>query len=204
MKKSEQINELALALSKAQLSIKGALEDSSNPHFRSNYASLKSYIDSAKEALSKNGLAITQLIQDSDYEGMNSISVETFLMHSSGQWISSIFSMPVSKLDAQGVGSAITYARRYSFAATIGIAPMEDDDGNQAVNAAPKQEKNEKNNKKQQEIPNDVLIKINSFEVATDLIDYATSQKTLHKNPEFRALVQNKLEEIKENIKQKA
>ena len=144
MKKSEQINELALALSKAQLSIKGALEDSSNPHFRSNYASLKSYIDSAKEALSKNGLAITQLIQDSDYEGMNSISVETFLMHSSGQWISSIFSMPVSKLDAQGVGSAITYARRYSFAATIGIAPMEDDDGNQAVNAAPKQEKNEK------------------------------------------------------------
>lgn len=203
MNKSEQINELALALSKAQLMIKGAVEDATNPHFRSNYASLKSYIDSAKEALSKNGLSITQLILDSDYEGMNSISVETVLMHSSGQWISSIFSMPVSKLDAQGVGSAITYARRYSFASTVGIAPMEDDDGNKATEAAPKQiEKIEKQVKKQQIIPSDIVSKVDSFEMAAELIDYATSQKTYHKNPEFRALVQNRLEKIKEQLKQ--
>ena len=196
MNKSENINELALALSKAQILIKGALEDSKNPHFKSNYASLKSYIDAAKEALSKNGLAVTQLIHDSS-ESHNAVSVETILMHSSGQWMSSVFSMPVSKLDAQGLGSAITYARRYSYAAIIGIAPMEDDDGNKAVEAAPKVEiKQQKKNT----IGSDILEKINSFNDHSALLEYATSQKTLHKDPEFRLLVHNQIEKIKSNI----
>lgn len=200
MNKTEQINELALALSKAQLMIKGAIEDSNNPHFKSSYASLKAYIDSAKEALSKNGLAVTQLIHDSQFENYNSISVETVLMHSSGQWISSTFSMPVTKLDAQGVGSAITYARRYSFASVIGIAPMEDDDGNEAVKSAPKNL--EKKEIKKVIIPQEILDKIDSFDDASDLIDFATSQKSMHKNPDFRALVQNKLEKIKNALKE--
>lgn len=185
MNKSESINELAMALSKAQAAIRGAVEDSTNPHFRSKYASLQSYIDSAREPLSKNGLAVTQLLNDLNCEEMKMVTIETVLMHSSGQWISSIFSVPVSKSDAQGFGSAITYARRYAFAALVGIAPI-DDDGHAATEAAPKADS----------LPATVIQGIQKANSVDELMDFAGQQKKYHKHPQFRQMVQARKEEL--------
>ena len=128
MNKSDDIKELALALSKTQSILKGALKDSNNPFFKSKYADLASCWDACREPLAANGLSVVQMPCN---DTPDSVALETILMHTSGQWISSVFSMPVSKHDAQAVGSAITYARRYALAAVVGIAP-EDDDGNLA------------------------------------------------------------------------
>ncbi len=128
MNKSEHIAELALSLSKAQGAIKGALKDSLNPHFKAKYADLASVWDACREQLAKNELSVVQMPEVSETGG---IAVETILMHSSGQWISSRVVMPLNKPDAHGIGTAITYARRYALAAMVGIAP-EDDDGNHA------------------------------------------------------------------------
>ncbi len=128
MDKSENINELAAALAKAQGELKNAGKNSDNPYFKSKYADLAEILNTVREPLAKYGLAITQL-----YDGMNGkdIAVTTMLMHSSGQYIANTGNYPVSKQDIQGVGSAITYARRYSLAAMLGLA-QEDDDGNTA------------------------------------------------------------------------
>ena len=194
MNKSEQINELASALCKAQGLIKGAVEDSTNPHFKSKYASLQSYIDSAKEPLAKNGLSVTQLLTDNVCESHNMLTIETVLMHSSGQWISSIFSVPVSKNDAQGFGSACTYARRYSYAAIVGIAPM-DDDGQEAVQTLPKSDKS--NSVKS--IPANIINLLESAKSVTELLAKASELKDYHKHPQFRTLVQKRKEELNVN-----
>ena len=133
MLKSDNINELGSALAKAQGAIEGALKDTANPFFKTKYADLSSVWDACRQQLTVNGLSIVQ----TPTEAENGIGVETMLIHASGQWLSNTFTMPVSKADAQGVGSAITYARRYALAAMVGVAP-EDDDGNAATKAAPK------------------------------------------------------------------
>lgn len=127
MEKSEQINELAAALSKAQGAIKGALKDTANPFFKSRYADLSSVWDACRAQLSGNGLSVVQ----TPCQGEHGVTVETVLLHSSGQWVGNKFTIPVAKEDAQAFGSAITYARRYALAALVGVAP-EDDDGNAA------------------------------------------------------------------------
>jgi len=133
MNKSEQINELATALAKAQGQIEGASKDKTNPHFRSKYADLSSVVEAIQKPLSAHGLSFIQVSHDSD----DCAKVETLILHASGQWISAgAVSVPVSKRDAQGYGSALTYARRYSLSAAFGVAP-EDDDGNAAAKAAP-------------------------------------------------------------------
>jgi hypothetical protein len=133
VQKSEQINELAAAMAKAQAQLENAAKSSNNPHFKSKYADLAEILNTVRPAFSANGLSVTQC--PSFEAGI--ASVETVLMHSSGQWMSSVISAPVGKQDAQGVGSAITYCRRYSLAAIAGIA-QEDDDGSSAVGYAPK------------------------------------------------------------------
>jgi len=127
MEHSEKIDELGAALSKAQGILEAAKKDSNNPFFKSKYADLASVWESCRAALSSNGLSIVQSPEESD----SGIAVVTMMLHSSGQWIRSRYTMPVSKVDAQAVGSAITYARRYSLAAFVGVAP-DDDDGNGA------------------------------------------------------------------------
>ena len=139
MNHSDQINELGAALAKAQGLIEGAKKDSANPFFKSRYADLASVWDACRKHLSENGLSITQCPEESD----NGIAIETMLLHSSGQWIKSRYTMPVSKLDAQAVGSAITYARRYALASIVGIAP-EDDDGNADAKAKPEKREEHK------------------------------------------------------------
>ena len=128
MNKSESISNLAQALVKAQSKIEGASKDKTNPHFRSKYADLSSVVEAIKKPATDSGLAWTQILHDSE----TAAKVETIIIHSSGEWLScGIISVPVSKHDAQGYGSALTYARRYSLMAACGIAP-EDDDGNAA------------------------------------------------------------------------
>lgn len=128
MNKSETIGELAKALATAQGEIENASKNAKNPHFKSNYADLAEVINTVRPIMSKHGISISQ------FPAFDSglASVETIVMHHSGEWMSGVSSAPVGKQDAQGVGSAITYLRRYSLAAIAGIA-QEDDDGNSAV-----------------------------------------------------------------------
>jgi hypothetical protein len=135
MNKSDSIAALAASLAKAQGAMKGAVKDSANPFFKSKYADLASVVEAIRAAFSANGLSYIQTVEPSDKD---EVRVETTLLHASGEWIScGVLSLPVSKADAQGYGSALTYARRYSLSAAVGVAP-EDDDGNAAVAAKPK------------------------------------------------------------------
>lgn len=129
MNQSENINELASALSKAQGEITAALEDKVNPHFKASYASLSSVWEACRSQLSKNGLAVIQTMQN---EG-EQLTLVTTLTHSSGQWIKSYLPISTTKATPQALGSAITYMRRYSLAAMVGVAPDEDDDANAAM-----------------------------------------------------------------------
>lgn len=121
-------SKIASALVKAQKAFGPALKTSSNPHFRSRYADLSACVEAVIDALNDNGIAMMQRVTPSD----NGVIVETMLIHESGETISNgQLHVPASKHDAQGYGSALTYARRYSLMAACGIAP-EDDDGNAA------------------------------------------------------------------------
>lgn len=130
MKVSENINELAMALAKAQGLIKGATKDSNNPFFKSSYADLSSVMDAIREPFSLNGLSISQPLSYSGTEWF----IETIIIHSSGQWMQSDPVMvPVKdRLNAQAFGSAVTYMRRYCLSAMVGVAAI-DDDGEAAV-----------------------------------------------------------------------
>ena len=127
------MKELAKALVTAQAAMSHAAKDSKNPHFKSAYSSLASVIDAVRPALSANGLAFVQMLHTAD----GGVAVETVLIHESGEQLScgTLF-IPASKQDAQGYGSAISYAKRYSLQSALGIA-SEDDDGNSAVKSAP-------------------------------------------------------------------
>jgi hypothetical protein len=132
--RSESIKEIAAAYTKAQPKIEGAVKDKTNPAFRSKYADLGSVVDAIKGPLSEHGLAFVQCPHDADHAAR----VETVLIHESGEWMSlGEVTVPVTKIDAHGFGSALTYARRYGLLAAFGVAP-EDDDGNGAAKAAPK------------------------------------------------------------------
>lgn len=128
--RSDSIGKLSEALAKAQGQMRGAPKDAANPFYRSKYADLASISEACRDALAKNGLAIMQFPRASE----KGVEVETLLSHSSGEWVSETLEIPLAKRDAQGIGSAITYARRYALAAIVGVAP-EDDDGHAAAQA---------------------------------------------------------------------
>jgi hypothetical protein len=137
---SEQVNEIAAALAKAQATMKNAALNKVNPHFRSKYADLAVIRDTVVPPLAANGIAVVQTL---DAEG-GGPWVMTRLIHTSGQWIESACPIPNGQ-DMQKMGSAITYARRYSLSAICGIAADEDDDANEAAkpvaNAKPEPQK---------------------------------------------------------------
>lgn len=125
---------IAAALVKAQKEFGPALKSSSNPHFKSRYADLAACVEAVIDALNNNGIALVQNTHECD----SGVIVETQFIHESGEVLSAgKLHVPSSKNDAQGYGSALTYARRYSLMAACGIAP-EDDDGNAAAASAPK------------------------------------------------------------------
>ncbi len=127
--KSETIKELAAALVKAQAAIQPAIKDKTNPAFRSRYADLTAVWDACRTALTSNGLSIVQMPIDAE---AGRVALTTMLLHTSGEYISSTVSTALVKTDPQGVGSALTYLRRYALSAMVGVVADEDDDGNAA------------------------------------------------------------------------
>lgn len=120
--------DLFAALSKAQGEIENASKNAANPHFKSKYADLAEILNTTRPVFAAHGLSLSQ------FPGFNGslASVTTVIAHSSGGYISAVASCVPAKSDAQGIGSATTYLRRYSAAAAAGIA-QEDDDGNAAA-----------------------------------------------------------------------
>jgi hypothetical protein len=123
------MKELAEALSKVQAQLKPAIKDTNNPFFNKKYADLSAVWEACREALTNNGFSVVQY-GDSTENGQ--IVLVTHLLHSSGESIKGSFPIINTKGDAQGMGSAITYARRYGLAAMVGVCP-EDDDATEAV-----------------------------------------------------------------------
>ena len=139
---SENINELAKALAAAQGALESVKRDKKNDHFNFKYADLAACLEVCREPLSKNGLAVIQIPSHYD-SATKKINVATMLCHSSGQYIKGELEIIVTKPDAQGIGSAITYARRYSLCAMVGIA-QDDDDANASCGIEPKQQQQPK------------------------------------------------------------
>ena len=123
MTTSEQVNEIAGALAKAQAGLKGAAKDSANPFFKHNYADLASVWNACRKGLTDNGLSI---VQSPSAEGAI-VSLDTMLLHMSGQWIRGTVSVVAKDDSPQAIGSAITYLRRYALQSFVGIAPEDDD-----------------------------------------------------------------------------
>jgi len=122
------MNKISAALVKAQKEFSPALKSSTNPHFKSRYADLAACVEAVIDALNNNGIMLMQKNHPNDA----GVAIETIFIHESGETISGgVLTVPATKQDAQGYGSALTYARRYSLMAACGIAP-EDDDGNSA------------------------------------------------------------------------
>ena len=119
---------IATALVKAQKAFGPALKTATNPHFKSRYADLSACVEAVMDGLNNNGIALVQQLHEAEH----GVTVETVFIHESGEMLNcgKLF-VPATKQDAQGFGSALTYARRYSLMAACGIAP-EDDDGNAA------------------------------------------------------------------------
>lgn len=122
---SEQINELTAALAKAATAVENAKVNRSNNHLKSKYADLASCFDAVRKPLGENGLIVTQTTEIREGGGMVLV---TMLAHNSGQWIKSEYPLPTTSRP-QELGSALTYARRYSLSAIAGIAADDDDDG---------------------------------------------------------------------------
>lgn len=125
---------IATALAAAQLEMGKAFKQSSNPHFRSKYADLGNVMDACMEALNKHGIAVVQPVTETELGRY----VETRFIHETGETLICPIPLILGKQDMQGLGSAMTYARRYGLMALAGIAP-EDDDGNAAAANAPKE-----------------------------------------------------------------
>jgi len=130
---SPETGALFKALAAAQSQMLPAVKDGKNPHFRSRYATLGAVLQAILPAFNAHGLSLSQ------HPGMDgaTVTVDTLITHESGQWMLSSASAPIGgRKDAQAVGSAITYLRRYAAQSIAGL-PVEDDDGNSA--SAPRQ-----------------------------------------------------------------
>lgn len=130
MKTSTEIKAISKAIVAAQPEIAAALKTSTNPHFKSKYADLSSVWESCKDVLKSHKLAVIQTFSSENKDG--TVLVKTRLVHDSGEWMEGELPMPYKDNNPQAVGSAITYARRYSLSAMLGIVTEEDDDGNHA------------------------------------------------------------------------
>lgn len=130
---SASITALAMALAKAQAAIQPAIKDKTNPAFRSKYADLGAVWEACRKPLTDHGISVVQMPVDSE---PGRVGLTTILLHSSGEYISSTVSAPLTKNDPQGVGSALTYLRRYALSAMVGVVADDDDDGNAASRPA--------------------------------------------------------------------
>lgn len=122
---SQTFADLAKALCAAQAEMTSAVKDAANPHFGKRYASLDAVIDAVRGPLTRHGLSFVQAPGSLDEAGL---PITTMLMHTSGEFMRSTLHVPVTKRDAQGIGSCISYGRRYSLMSILGIAAADDDD----------------------------------------------------------------------------
>ena len=126
MKKSESIKNICKALITFKVKVGAITKDSKNPFFKSSYASLGTIIEAIEEPLAESGLAVMQF-PTGDH------CLTTIVMHESGEWIQSIYRIRPVKDDAQGIGSCLTYQKRYALVSALCLNILEkDDDGNQA------------------------------------------------------------------------
>ena len=133
MTKSEQVDKLFPALLEAQRLAKNPGKDAKNPHFGNRYASLAAVLEAALPVLNGQGLAVVQWVEGDE----TGPALHTLVAHESGQWMQlDPMYLPATKRDAQGFGSAVTYARRYSLQALVGITAEDDDDGEAAAGRA--------------------------------------------------------------------
>jgi len=187
MKTSETIGKIAEALAKAQESMHNATKTSDNPYFNSKYADLAEVLSVCRPELSKNGVAIIQTASTGDGYCVN---VTTRLAHSSGEWIEATLTLMGEslgkdgkpKLNQQSIGSAITYARRFTLSAIVGIA-QEDDDGNEGAGNYPKntQPKNTQPKKltkeESQKIKEEIITKFFEAKTLKDLAAFKNELK---------------------------
>jgi hypothetical protein len=126
MEMSEQIGQISTALAKAQGAMSAVLKNHENPFFKSSYADLADGWEVCRDVLATNELAVIQGLSTTE---QSQIVVTTMLAHSSGEWVRDSLTLAPVKEDPQAAGSAITYGRRYSLFAMVGLAPKDDDDG---------------------------------------------------------------------------
>lgn len=125
------MKQLAAALVAFQAEAPSVHKSAQNSHFKSRYAPLDEIVKAIQPVLAKHGLAVMQFPVSTD----GAIGVRTVVMHSSGESMEGEFYLPLAKMDPQGGGSAITYARRYGLAGALGLVTDDDDDGNAAASA---------------------------------------------------------------------
>lgn len=123
MEHSEQLDALAKALVAVQTVMRPAIKDSQNPHFKSKYADLESVMEAIREPLAAHGLVVTQTLEPAP----DGVVVVTTLLHESGQWLRGKCLLKPQRNDPQGIGSCITYGRRYGAAAIVGLHQSDDD-----------------------------------------------------------------------------
>jgi ERF superfamily len=173
---SENINELTKALVMAQGEMMPAVKDSVNPFFKSKYADLASVVEASRPSLIKYGLCVMQTTTVSADKN----TLVTTLAHTSGQWIKSEILINPVKNDPQGLGAAMTYLRRYSYAAMVGVV-TEDDDGETAVGRGQAVERKQEQQKKPYQ--NDRHPDTNNLPISNELVD-DPSKKDLALNQE--------------------
>jgi len=157
---TENLNELFAALSKAQAQMRVAREDSNNPFHKSSYADLKSVVDASRPALCANGLAV--LFRMGYQDGVYGLFAR--LAHISGQWLESFAPIRPAKDDIQSLGAYITYLKRYTYGALVGVVTGdEDDDGEKAMDRSKPQ--------KTQPIVSDIISTQESAEIENLLLD---------------------------------
>ena len=191
MEKSQSIANLAKALAAFQGKVPAIKKDAKNPFFKSSYATLGNIIDTIKALLSECGLSYCQL-PDGDE------SLTTILMHSeSGEFVQATYSIHASKKDPQGVGSAITYARRYALSAILGLNTDDDDDGNGASGNGQQQAPKSTERTPEQKDVADAANAMTHIADPSKLEAWAKGQpEHVRKDKQFRAAYARRIEEL--------
>ena len=153
MTRSDSIAKISPALVAAQASFPPIVKDGKNPAFRSRYATLDGIMAAIRPALAAHGLAVVQgaIHPETDGAKLVGLSVESVLVHTSGEWMATAVPVPVTKSDAHGLGSALSYGRRYGISALLALTTDEDDDGNAA--ARPQRQERQEPRQERQERP---------------------------------------------------
>ncbi len=181
MKTSENIVDIAKALASFQSDVKQPEKDGNNPHFKSKYVTLDGTVKAIHECAPKHGLSYTQMPVSTE----NGVGVVTVIFHQSGQFIEfDPFILPLDKKTAQGVGSALTYSKRYALSAAFGIVSDVDDDGNEATANAPAGNKPMASDK-QLDLINKLLKQVSSVKGISEQEAYNTLKSRMKKDMEW-------------------